>query len=271
LPKVLITGATGNVGRRVTDLLVAEGKKVVAVSRHAATAEFPSAVSVVQGNPSEPQTLTSAFDGIEAVLISPRAVGAATSELLRLAIDRGVQRAVVLSALTVEYGGGDKRFAEEFRTIEGAVKASGIRWTVLRSADYASNARGWAPQIRSGDIVRGAYGDAASSTIHEADVASIAALALIDSAHSGRTHVLTGPQSVTQRQKVEMLGRALGRQLSWVEIPADQVRAGMIARGLPEEIPDRMLGYLADHVERAGPSTTTVSDILGRPARTFSQ
>jgi uncharacterized protein YbjT (DUF2867 family) len=118
---------------------------------------------------------------------------------------------------------------------------------------------------------RGAYGDAASSTIHEADVASIAALALIDSAHSGRTHVLTGPQSVTQRQKVEMLGRALGRQLSWVEIPADQVRAGMIARGLPEEIPDRMLGYLADHVERAGPSTTTVSDILGRPARTFSQ
>jgi hypothetical protein len=68
-----------------------------------------------------------------------------------------------------------------------------------------------------------------------------------------------------------MLGRALGRQLSWVEIAADQVRAGMIARGLPEEIPDRMLGYLADHVERAGPLTTTVSDILGRPARTFSQ
>jgi hypothetical protein len=114
-------------------------------------------------------------------------------ELLRLATDRGVQRAVVLSALTVEYGGGDERFADEFRAIEAAVKASG------------------------------------------------------------------------------MLGRALGRHLSWVEMPADQVRAGMIARGLPEEIPDRMLGYLADLVERPGPSTTTVSDILGRPARTFSQ
>jgi uncharacterized protein YbjT (DUF2867 family) len=99
----------------------------------------------------------------------------------------------------------------------------------------------------------------------------VAARALLDAIHAGKTYVLTGPHSLTQRDKVRAIGRALGRDLKWQEVPADQIRQAMLARGLPADVPDRMLGYLADSVERPGPSSDTVQQILGRRAMTFSE
>src|SRR5262245_47083161 len=141
---VLVTGATGNVGREVVGLLLAEGRQVVAVSRNPAAApRFPSGARVIAGNPSRPQTLANAFQGIEAVLLSPRALAGAAKEFVELAVSNGVRRAVVLSALTVQYGGGLRRFADEFRAFEDIVKGSSLAWTLLRSADYASDASAW--------------------------------------------------------------------------------------------------------------------------------
>jgi len=171
----------------------------------------------------------------------------------------------------VEHGGGHRRFADQFKAVEDAVKASGLQWTLLRCADFASNARVWAPQIRSNGVVWGAYGDAATSTIHERDIAEVGVRALVNSAHVGRSYVLTGPQSLTQRNKVRLIGEAIGKVLLWEEISPQQVRQAMIARGVPEEVPDRMLGYLADCVQQPGPSSDTVEQILGRPALTFAE
>jgi nucleoside-diphosphate-sugar epimerase len=103
---ILVTEATGNVGREVVNVLLEDGKKVVAVTRNPAAAALPGGAHVVGGDPSHPQTLTSALRGVEAVLISPRALGdatagAATAGLLALAAEQGVERAVALSAATV--------------------------------------------------------------------------------------------------------------------------------------------------------------------------
>jgi uncharacterized protein YbjT (DUF2867 family) len=268
---VLITGATGNVGREVVNLLLAEGKHVIAVSRNPATAQLPSNAHVITGDPSRPQTLATAFKGVDAVLLSPRSLADAARELVTLAASNGVRHAVVLSSLTVQYGGGLRRFADEFRAVEDVVRDSGFEWTVLRSADYASNAKAWIAQIQAGDVVRGAYGEAKSSTVHERDVAAVAARSLIDAAHAGQTYVLTGSQSLTQRDKVYAIGQAIGRSLTWQEAPPDQIRQAMIARGLPADVPDRMLGYLADCMERPGPSSDVVEQVLHRPALTFSE
>ena len=267
----LITGATGNVGREVVKLLLAEGRKVAAVSRNPARTIFPPEAQLIKGDPSRPATLATAFDGIGAVLLAPRALAGAARELVSLAVSKGVRRAVVLSAVTVQLGGGYRRFADEFREIEHAVRVSGLEWTLLRSADYASNAMAWAEQIRVGNVVRGAYGDSATSTIHEWDVAAVVARSLVDPTHAGQTFVLTGPQSLTQRDKVQSIGHAIGKKLTWEEIPPDQVRHAMLARGLPEDVPDRMLGYLADHVRQPGPSSDTVERLLQRPALTFNE
>ena len=273
---ILVTGATGNVGREVVNLLLSGGEKVVAVTRHPATAALPDGAHVVGGDPSRPQTLMPALRGVDAVFISPRALGdatagAATAGLLKLSAEQGAQRVVLLSALTVQYGGGEKHFADAFKAVEDAAKASGLPWTILRSAEYASNNLMWAPQIRSTGIVRGAYGDAANSTIHERDIAAVSVRALLDAAHAGHTYVLTGPQSLSQRDKVRLIGEALGREVLWEEISPKLVREAMLAQGLPVEIPDRLLGYLASRVGQPGPSSTDVEQVLGRPALTFAQ
>ncbi len=273
---IFVTGATGNVGREVVNLLLNGGAKVVAVTRHPATAALPDGAHVVGGDPSRPQTLTSARRGVETALISPRALGdatagAATVELLKLAAEQGARRVVVLSAVTVEYGGGYQRFADAFRAVEDAARASGLQWTILRSSDYASNSLAWVPQIRSSGVVYGAYGDGATSTIHERDVAAVSALALMDAAHAGHTYELTGPQSLTQRERVRLIGEAIGREVRWEEISPQQARRAMLAQGLPEDVPDRLLGYWSGLEKLPGPSSDTVEQVLGRPALTFAQ
>jgi uncharacterized protein YbjT (DUF2867 family) len=273
---ILITGATGNIGREVVNLLLSSGEKIVAVTRHPATAALPEGVHVVGADPSHLQILEPEIKGVEAILISPRALGdatagAATAELLALAAKQGAPRVVVLSAATVEYGGGYQRFAAGFKAVEDAARASGLPWTFLRSTDYASNSLAWVPQIRATGIVRGAYGDKATSTIHERDIAAVSARALLEVAHAGHVYVLTGPQFLTQRDKVRLIGEAIGREVRWEEIAPSQVREAMLAQGLPPDVPDRLLGYWATIGEHPEPSSTTVEQILGRPALTFAE
>lgn len=244
---MLITGATGNVGREAMRLL---GDRGAGVSRDPAR-----------------NTPLEVLAHVEAVLYSPRA---ASPELLARAAERGAKRVVVLSAATVAHPAGDPRFIAEFRAAEQAAQRSGLEWTILRCADFAANALAWAPQLRGTGVVRGAYPQAVTSTVDERDVAAVAVRALLEPVHAGRTYLLTGPQALTQAGKVQAIGRATGRELTFAEIAPEQVRRGMLATGLPAEIPDRLLGSLADYALAPGPSSTTVADLLGRPARTFA-
>ncbi|GGV89517.1 NAD(P)H-binding protein [Streptomyces massasporeus] len=267
---ILITGASGVVGRQVMNQLVHEGTTVTAVTRGTGDARFPDGVAVVRGDLFHPEWIEAALEGVEALQISPRATGPGLGELLRLAAARGVRRAVLLSATTVEYPAGEARFAARFKHAEELVRNSGLDWTILRLADFAANALAWAPQIRAGDVVRGAYARAATSPLHEADIAGVAVHALRGSLRKEAIHTLTGPQSLDQVEKVRLIGTAIGRALSFQELPPEQVRQGMLAQGLSEEIPARLLGSLADYAERPGPTTSTVEDLLGRPALTFA-
>jgi uncharacterized protein YbjT (DUF2867 family) len=181
---ILITRATRNIGREVVNLLLSIGEKIVAVTRRPATAGLPAGVKVIGADPSHLRRLEPELAGIEAILLSPRALGdatagPATAELIALAAKQGTPRVVVLSAVTVENGGDYKRFAAAFKAVEDAARASGLPWTLLRSTDYASNSLAWVPQIRATGIVRGAYGDKATSTIHVGDVAAVSARALL--------------------------------------------------------------------------------------------
>ncbi|MFG6196325.1 NAD(P)H-binding protein [Nonomuraea sp. JJY05] len=267
---ILITGANGVVGRQVLNLLLQEGAAVAAVTRGPGEVRLPDGVRAVRGDLFHPQWMEAALEGVEAIQISPRAVGPGLGDLLKLAVKQGVRRAVLLSATTVEHPAGEPRFAAQFKLAEDLVTSSGLDWTVLRLSDFAANALAWAPQIKAGDVVRGAYGQAATSPIHETDIAAVAVQALLNNMHTGSIHTLTGPQSLDQFEKVRLIGAAIGRALSFQELPPEQVRQGMLAQGLPEEVPARLLGSLADYANRPGPTTSTVEDLLGRPALTFA-
>jgi len=173
-------------------------------------------------------------------------------------------RAVLLSAITVEYGGGYHHFAERFRMLEELVKASGLKWTFLRASDFAANSTIWVPQIRASNVVRGAYGNAATSPIHERDIAAVAAEAFMQKEHIGKSYAITGPQSLTQFERVSIIGEVIGKDLHFEEISAERARAAMLAQGAPPEVPDRMLGYLSACLAQPGPTTDTIEKVFGR-------
>ncbi|AYF75179.1 NmrA family transcriptional regulator [Nocardia yunnanensis] len=266
----VIIGATGVVGREVVEQLDSAGAKVTAVTRDPAAAHLAPGTLVVQGDPAAPVIPAEAWNGVEAVLLSSRGAIASASEILSAAAEHGARRVVVVSAATVEHPVGEPRFIAGFRALEAAAEASGLAWTMLRCADFDANALAWAPQLRGGDVVRGAYGAAATSPIHECDIAAVAVRALTESEHEGQRYLLTGPESLTQCDKVRMLGAATGRDLSFLELPPAQVRAAMLAQGLPEEVPARLLGSLADYARVPGPTTDTVAELLGRSALDFA-
>ncbi|MET7402654.1 NAD(P)H-binding protein [Dactylosporangium sp. NPDC005572] len=260
---ILITGATGVVGRETVRLLAEQGAKVAAVTRDP-HADLPAGARPV--HPAEVATL----DGVEAILLSPRAAGATAAGLLTRAREAGTSRVVVLSAVTVPYPAGLPRFREQFQAVEDLATGSGLDCTILRCADFAANTLAWAGQVRATGTVRGAYPGARTSTIDERDIAAVAALALTGAAHAGQTYLLTGEQSLSQAEKVAALGAALDRPLTFVEAAPDEIRRGMLAAGLPDEVPDRLLGSLADYAREPGPTSDTVRRLLGRPARTYA-
>ncbi len=276
---ILVTGATGTIGRPLVNLLASEGVKVRAVTRHPQAAGLPAGVEVVQGDPARPGTIAPFLDGVTALFLHPRAVGLAAGELLALAHKRGVQRVVALSAMNVDdpldqqpsrYNG------DRNKEVEDAVTRSGLEWVALRVGAFTTNTLMWAGQIRAGDVVRGPYAASTgpatgAAAIDPGDVAAVGARALLTDELVGRRPVLTGPQSLTQAQMVDVIGKVIGRPLRYQEIPPEAARQGMLGLGFPEGFVDAYLSLLAEAVGRPALVTDEVDKALGRPARTYAE
>jgi uncharacterized protein YbjT (DUF2867 family) len=272
---VLVTGATGTIGRPLVDLLVGEGATVRAVTRNPLAAGLPAHVEVVAGDPARPATIAPSLAGVTALFLHPRAAGDAAGELLALARERGVRRVVALSAMNVDddLAAQPSRYrGDRNKEAEDAAVGSGLEWVSLRAGSFADNAlRAWGAQIRAGHVVRGPYAAFAEAPIHERDLAGVGARALLTDALVGRKPELTGPQSLTHEEMVAIIGDALGRPLRYQEIPPEAAKRGMVEHGFPEPFVEALLARYARGVGQAAPLTGEVEKILGRPARTFAE
>ncbi len=195
--------------------------------------------------------------------------------LLALARERGVKRVVVLSAMNVDDDLADQpsRYqGDRNKEVEDAVTRSDLEWVSMRASSFADNSiRAWAAQIRAGDVVRYPYAAFQESPIHERDLAEVAVCALLTNELVGRRLELTGPQSLTHREMVAIIGDVIGRPLRYQEIPPEAARQGMVASGVPGPFVEALMGRYARDVGRPAPLTGEVEKILGRPARTFAQ
>src|SRR5205814_6757374 len=109
--------------------------------------------------------------------------------------------------------------------IERQIESSGLQWTFLRPGMFAANALSWwAPQIRSGDVVRWPHLAVPTAPIDERDIARVAVRALCEDGHAGAEYVLTGPQSLSQFEQVRTIGRVIGRPLRIEEMSPDEAR-----------------------------------------------
>jgi uncharacterized protein YbjT (DUF2867 family) len=161
--------------------------------------------------------------------------------------------------------------AGENLAVERLLKDSGMAWTVLRPTQFASNALMWVASIRDHGTVRAPYADTGLPTIHLADIASVARVALTEPGHRGRTYALTGPEPVTARQQVEAIAATLGRDVHLIEISRQEAQAQMAAV-FGEEAADAVLDVTGGDVnDELLTVRDTVSRVTGSPTRSFRQ
>ncbi|MFD5829562.1 NAD(P)H-binding protein [Lentzea sp. NPDC060358] len=265
---VLVTGATGNVGRRVVAGLTGP---VRAMTRDPGKARFPDGVEVVRGDLDDPDGIP--FGGVEKLYLFAHPPTARA--VVGRAVRAGVRRIVTLSSGAVTHGYDTGHHLP----VEQAVEASGVEWTHLRPGEFAANKIDlWGPSIREDGTIVHPEPDAWGQPIHEADIADAAIVVLQGDGHAGKAYDLTGPAPITQRQMAADLGAALGRELRFRDVTAEQALAHYVSVGWPEETARYVLGlggYEGGEPDDFSDYRFTVSpaceELTGRPYRTFAQ
>ncbi|MGI5336349.1 SDR family oxidoreductase [Streptomyces sp. CA-181903] len=272
---ILVTGATGTVGRVLVDRLLGDGRRVRALTRDPEGARLPADVEVVAGSLTELAGVAAALDGVDAVyymsgVLDPDRAAEQARAFMELATRAGVGRIVDLSglAVTVRRPGSHEMLSD----VEKVIEASGLPWTHVRPGEFAGNKlRMWGASIRAENTVRSAFPAALGVPVHEADIAEVAAAALLSDGHAGRAYSLSGPQRLTQREQAAAVAEGLGRPLRFETVTYGQARAAYITAGMPWEIAEYLLGYQAEYAQEPPVVRPDVERVLGRPGRTLAQ
>ncbi|MFE5584588.1 SDR family oxidoreductase [Kitasatospora sp. NPDC056531] len=267
---IVVTGATGNIGRPLTQALAEAGEQVTAVSRHAAA--VPDGVRHVVADLARPAGLKPVLEGAKALFLllsgDLHAAGANPAEIIGEAAVGGVRRVVLLSTQGVATRPfGPTRIA--MRALEDALRESGLEWAVLRPGGFASNALWWAESVRAHQVVAAPFGDVGVPIIDPADIAAVAAACLLDDRHTGGVYELTGPEVITPRGQAEAIASALGTPVRFHELTRDEARAAM-ARSMPAELADDTLDILGSPSPAELRVSPDVQRVLGRAPRPFA-
>lgn len=264
---IVVTGATGNVGRPLVQALVAAGEQVTAVSRTVTASEVPAGVRCQQVDLARPENLASAFDGAETLFLLTSgdfvAAGGNVADVMDIVQGAGIRRVVLLSSQGVSTGSHPS-------ALEDAVKESGVEWTMLRPGGFASNALQWAEMVRTQRTVSAPFGDVALPVIDPADIAAVAAVTLLDSSHNGRTYDLTGPAPISPRQQAADIGAALGEPVRFVELSRAEAKARMV-QFMPEPIVEATLDILGSPKPAEQQVSPDTERLLGRIPRAFAE
>ncbi|WP_369371285.1 SDR family oxidoreductase [Promicromonospora sp. Populi] len=267
---IVVTGATGNIGRPLVAELARRGHEVTAVSRAGAAPLDSPLVRGAYADLADPASLRAAVDGASALfLLVPGAGGHLDRErIVATAADAGVRRLVLVSSQAA----GTRPESPSHRPLaelEKLVRGSGLAWTVLRPGGFYTNAFAWVPSVRAERTVYAPFGDVALPGIDPLDIADVAAAALTDDGHDGRTYELTGPDVSTPRERTTALADALGTPLAFTELTHEQARAGMLEL-MPEPVADGTLAILGEPTTQERAISPHVEAVLGRPGRTFA-
>ncbi len=274
---ILITGATGTVGVRLTRELLAGGvpfRALVRDTQRAAQMLGPE-VDLVEGDYERPQTLRVALTGIERLfLISPLTPRLADQEgnVIDAAVRAGVEHVVKLSTLGVLGGlsSPEPRQYPLHRLSEGRLERSGMAFTHLRPGPFMQNVLSFAPQIAGEGAFYGSWGDGRMGYVDVRDVAAVAACVLFGEGHERKEYGLTGPEALSQAQVAGKLSAATGREVRYIDVPPEVTRESMAGRGVPEWLAGAMVEVMAS-IRRGGTDETYdgVSLVTGRPPCSF--
>ncbi|QNP67909.1 NAD(P)H-binding protein [Streptomyces genisteinicus] len=266
---ILVTGATGTVGREVVRRLP-EGVPARLLSRNAASAPVRPAHEAVVADYGDDASLGRALAGVRTALLVTCRVGEQDDvRFLRAARRAGVERVVKLSAAAVLDPLADDLITRWQRDNEKALRDSGLEWTLLRPRSFMSNTLSWAASVRSERVVRALYGTSANACADPRDIAEVAVRTLTEGGHAGRSYTLTGPAAVTPVEQAHHLGQALGVTLRFEELTPERTLAALRTRH-PEPVAQALMASALR--QRDGAKTQVVDavrSVTGSPARPF--
>jgi uncharacterized protein YbjT (DUF2867 family) len=270
---LLVTGATGHIGRALVHELDATGAEFRTLVRDPARAEdFPARAERVVGDLGQPATLTPAFDGVDRVFLLVPGIGIDhTAHAVAAAEAAGVRHIVYLSSYSV-LGSPVPAMGRWHHEREQLIRAAGIPTTFLRPCGFMTNAYDWLPTIREGGYVLDPTGPGRAAPIDPADIAAVAALALTRDGHRGHEYLLTGGETFTVAEQVRILATAIGRDLDIraAATPAEALRF-RYPNGAPQALADALIeGLTLIRADTVGLRTDTVRQLLGRAPGTFA-
>ena len=270
---ILITGASGNVGKEVLRQITQTGVEVRAafqsVSKAAGT---PSGVDIVSLDYNRAETLQTALKGADRVFL----VGPPTAQLTALerkameVIARSdVRQVVKLSAM----GGREAIFTRQHAESEDYIQAMGVPYTFLRPNGFMQNMVNYnAPTINAQSAFYGSEGDGRVSHIDIRDVAAVAVKALTEDGHAGKAYTLTGPEALTNEEIARILSDELGREIRFINLAPAQLKEALLSAGVPEWSADALLDLQRLYREdKATTVTRDVEQILRRQPISFAQ
>ena len=268
----VVTGATGNVGRSLVQVLAAAGAQVTATSRGISAADVPERVAYTRADLADPESLRPVFDGADALFLQnggPSAHLLSPQDILDVAKAGGVERVVLLSSQGAVTRPRSASHGGTARSIEEAVQQSGMAWTILRPGGFNSNAYAWAESVRTRRTVAAPFADIGLPTIDPDDIAEVAATTLREDGHAGQIYELTGPALNTPRHRAEAIADALGEPVRFIEQSRDEARAQML-QFMPEPVVETTLTILGEPTPAEQRISPDVEHVLGRAPRTFA-
>lgn len=266
---VLVTGATGNTGRAIVEALVRRGAPVRAMVRAGADRnKLPAGIAVAVADFDDPASIATALQGAaRAYLVTPSSARAEAQQrqFADLAVKAGLSHLVVLSQLASDEQ-SPVRFLRYHAAVERHVRDLGIAYTFLRPNLFFQGLLAFAGTIAAESRFYAPAGDARVSAVDVRDIAAVAAAALTEAGHEGATYTLTGPAAVTHTDIAAALTSALGRDVTFTDVPP-----GVFASSLQGILPPWQIdGLLEDYAHyrrgEAASVSPTVAEITGKPA-----
>ena len=275
---IVVTGASGRVGRRLAVRLAAEGAhKRLVVRAPDRAPELPGTETEVALSPGyqDVASMRAAFAGARTVfLVSGRESAHRVDEhraAVDAAVDAGVERVVYLSFMGAAPD-ATFTFARDHWATEEHIRASGLRFTFLRDCLYHDAIVRF---VGADGVLRGPAGDGRVAAVAHDDVADVATAVLLDVRahdHDGRAYDVTGPAAYSLAEAAEVLSRATGRAITYVPETLEEAYASRaVYDAEPWEVEGWVSSYAAIGAGELAATSPTVRRLSGRPAQSFEQ
>jgi uncharacterized protein YbjT (DUF2867 family) len=233
-------------------------------------ASEPAATSI-EGDFDDPASLSRALQGVDRAFLltnSTERTEAQQVAFVEAAQAQRVGHVVYLSQLAADPQ-SPVRFLRYHGAVEAVLMNSSVGWTFVRPNLILQAYLPFAPMIAAG-VMQAPIGDAAVSVVDARDIATVAAAALTEDGHVGKTYTVTGPAAVTHVEIATALGEALGRPVRFESIPPEAFLAALTGAGMPEWQAEGLVEDYA-HYDRGEASAVSsdVARVTGTGARSL--